>query len=113
MFARIDGRVMDFFLTADGRRIPGGVVFYAFYGIDGIEQFKVIQKRVNRFHIQMVVGKGFRLEDESRIRTGLERRMRAPVEVTFEYLRSIPAEATGKYRCTVSEVSEIQALNRQ
>ena len=113
MFSKIGGRVMDFFLTPDGRIIPGGVVFYAFYGIDGIDQFKVIQKQVDQFHIQIVAGKSFRAEDEARIRVGLERRMRAPVGVTFEYVREIPAERTGKVRCTVSEVPQIQALNRQ
>jgi len=113
LLEKLDGRAMDFFLAADGRTIPGGSVFYAFYGIDGIDQFRVIQKEVGRFHIQIVTGKNYRTEDEPRIRTGLERRMRSPLDVTFEYLPNFPAERTGKFRCIVSEVAGVPAMDRQ
>jgi hypothetical protein len=104
---------MDFFLAPDGRLMPGGVVFYAFYGIDGIDQFKVVQKKVSQFHIQIVAGKNLLPESEGLIRQRLEQRMRAAIDVTFEYLREIPAERTGKFRGTVSELPEIRDLNRQ
>jgi phenylacetate-CoA ligase len=113
LLEKLDGRSMDFFRAADGRTIPGGSVFYAFYGIDGIDQFRVIQKAVGRFHIQIVAGKNFRTEHEPRIRTGLERRMRSPLEVTFEYLPSFPMERTGKFRCIVSEVTDVPAMDHQ
>jgi phenylacetate-CoA ligase len=104
LFEKIDGRAMDFFLTPDGRTIPGGSVFYAFYGIDGIDQFRVIQKTVDRFHVQIVRGQQYRLESEARIRDGLAKRMRAAVDVSFEYLERFPLERTGKFRCVMSEV---------
>ena len=113
LLEKLDGRAMDFFLAADGRTIPGGSVFYAFYGIDGIDQFRVIQKEVGRFHIQIVAGKNYRTEDEPRIRTGLERRMRSPLDVTFEYLPNFPVERTGKFRCIVSEVAGVPAMDHQ
>jgi phenylacetate-CoA ligase len=113
MIARIDGRVMDFFLAADGRLMPGGVVFYALYGLDGIEQFKVIQKKVDQFHIQIVADHIFNKDKESLVRQRLEQRMRSPLHVSFEYLKEIPAEKTGKFRGTVSELPEIRDLNRQ
>jgi len=113
LLEKLDGRAMDFFLAADGRTIPGGSVFYAFYGIDGIDQFRVIQKEVGRFHIQIVAGKNYRSEDEPRIRNGLERRMRSSLDVTFEYLPSFPTERTGKFRCIVSEVAGAPAMNHQ
>jgi phenylacetate-CoA ligase len=113
LLEKLDGRVMEFFLTPDGRTIPGGSVFYAFYGIDGIEQFKVIQKKVDRFHIQIVAGPKYCAENEARIREGLIRRMRSPVQVTFEYLPHLPAERTGKFRCVVSEVAEVPAIVHQ
>jgi phenylacetate-CoA ligase len=112
LFQKIDGRAMDFFLLPDGRVIPGGSVFYAFYGIDGIDQFKVIQKAVDFFHIQIVAGKSFRTESESRIREALKKRIRASVHVTFEYLDRLPLERTGKFRCVVSEVAGVPAVNK-
>jgi phenylacetate-CoA ligase len=110
LLEKLDGRLMEFFLTPDGRTIPGGSVFYAFYGIDGIEQFKVIQKKVDHFHIQIVAGAAYSSEHEAKIREGLIRRMRSPVQVTFEYLSHLPAEPTGKFRCVVSEVAEVPAI---
>jgi phenylacetate-CoA ligase len=113
LLEKLDGRAMEFFLAEDGRTIPGGSVFYSFYGIDGIDQFRVIQKAVGRFHIQIVAGKKYSPEHEPRIRTGLERRMRSPLEVTFEYLPSFPPERTGKFRCIVSEVTGAPAMDRR
>jgi len=43
----------------------------------------------------------------------LERRMRSPLDVTFEYLPNFPAERTGKFRCIVSEVAGVPAMDRQ
>jgi phenylacetate-CoA ligase len=111
LLEKIEGRIMEFFLTPDGRTIPGGSVFYAFYGIDGIDQFKVVQKKIDSFHIQIVAGAAYRVEHEARIRQGLIRRMRAPVEVTFEYLPSFPVDPTGKFRCVVSEVAGISPVS--
>jgi phenylacetate-CoA ligase len=113
LFEKIEGRAMEFFLTPDGRTISGGSVFYAFYGIDGIDQFKVFQKTVDCFHIQIVAGKNYRTENEARIREGMARRMRSPVRVTFEYLPLIPLDPSGKLRCVVSEVAGVEALPRR
>jgi hypothetical protein len=45
------------------------------------------------------------MESESRIRAGLEKRMRAHLEVTIEYLPGLPPEASGKFRQVISDVS--------
>jgi phenylacetate-CoA ligase len=112
LFEKLEGRRMEFFLTPDGRQIPGGSVFYAFYGVDGIDQFKVFQKKVDWFHIQIVAAADYRPANEPRIREGLVRRMRAPVEVTFEYLDSFPADPTGKFRCVISEVAGVDVMRQ-
>jgi len=113
LLEKLEGRAMDFFMAADGRTIPGGSVFYSFYGIDGIEQFRVIQKEVSRFHIQMVVGPNYKPEDEPRIRKGIEKRMRSPLDISFEYLPSFSVGPTGKFRCIVSEVTGVPAMDHQ
>lgn len=111
LLEKIEGRLMEYFVTPDGRTIPGGSVFYAFYGIDGVEQFKVVQKTVDLFHIQIVTGPAYREESEKQIREGLIRRMRSPVEMTFEYLKQFPPDPTGKFRCVVSEVAMAPTIN--
>ena len=54
--------------------------------------------------MQLVRNKCYQIESESRIRDGLRKRLRAPVEVTIEYLQSLPAEPSGKFRHVISEV---------
>jgi phenylacetate-CoA ligase len=113
MLQKLEGRAMDFFLTPDGRIIPGGSIFYVFYGIDGIDQFKVYQRSVDKFHIQMVAGAKYSRDDESRIRNGFIRRMRSPVQVTFEYVKGFPIDKTGKFRCVISEVAGVPAIEKR
>ena len=96
---------MEFFVTADGRTIPGGSVFYAFYGIEGVEQFRVIQKKINVFEVHIVPGTGYSPASEARIRQGIEKRMRSSLEVDFQYFAGFPVSPTGKFRCIVSEVA--------
>lgn len=113
LLEKFEGRATDFISTPDGRVLPGGSMFYVFYGIDGIDQFKVVQKSVDNFHVQIVAGKKYCREDEHKIRDGFERRMRAPVQVKFEYLESFPFEKTGKFRCVTSEVAGDPAIERK
>lgn len=87
-------------------------MFYAFYGIDGVEQFRVCQKAVDSFQIQIVAGAAYNRGSETRIHEGLIRRMRAPVHVSFEYLSAFPMEKTGKFRCVVCEVPGVAAADR-
>jgi len=39
--------------------------------------------------------------------------MRSPLDVTFEYLSSFPVERTGKFRCIVSEVAGVPAMDHR
>jgi hypothetical protein len=73
--------------------------------IEGIEQFRIRQQAVDRFHVQVVKNQRYQLENESLIRAGLEKRLRTPLEVTIEYLPGLAPEASGKFRHVISEVS--------
>jgi phenylacetate-CoA ligase len=80
-------------------------VIYVLREIEGIEQFRIRQLAVDRFHVQVVKNQRYQMESESRIRAGLEKRLRAPLEVTVEYLPVLAPEASGKFRQVISDVS--------
>jgi phenylacetate-CoA ligase len=100
----IEGRTTDFIVARDGTVLHALSVIYILREIEGIEQFRIRQKQVDRFHVQLVRNGSYRIESESRIRDGLRKRLRAPVEVTIEYLQSLPAEPSGKFRHVISEL---------
>jgi phenylacetate-CoA ligase len=100
----IEGRTTDFILAPDGTVLHALSAIYILREIEGIEQFRIRQKQVDRFHVQLVRNQRYQIESEFRIRDGLRKRLRAPVEVTIEYLQSLPAEPSGKFRHVISEV---------
>jgi phenylacetate-CoA ligase len=100
----IEGRTTDFIVAPDGTILHALSVIYILREIDGIEQFKILQKEVNRFHVQVVRNQQYRIESEARIREGLRKRLRSPVEVTVEYVTTLPPERSGKFRHVISEV---------
>lgn len=104
LLEKIEGRTTDFIVAPDGTVLHALSVIYILREMEGIEQFKIRQKEVDRFHIELVCNPNYKTENESRIREGLCQRLRAPVQVTIEYLPNLPAERSGKFRHVISEV---------
>jgi phenylacetate-CoA ligase len=104
LLERIEGRSTDFIVAPDGTILHALSVIYILRVIEGIAEFKIRQKEVDRFHLHIVRNEKYKMEDESRIREGLRKRLRAPVEVTIDYVDSIPPERSGKFRYVISEV---------
>ena len=115
LLERIEGRSNDCVVTPDGRVINSLALIYAVREVEGIEQFRISQKAPDRFHVQVVRGAGFPADAEERIRRDWTRLLRAPAQVSFEYVLRMPAERSGKFRHVVSEVpaeSEAAAAGR-
>lgn len=105
LFERIEGRSNDAVLTADGRIINSLSLIYAVREIPGIERFRIYQKSLRIFHVQIVRTNRFPGGAEAAIRTAWTKLLRSPIQVTFEYLQALPAERSGKFRHFISEVS--------
>jgi phenylacetate-CoA ligase len=104
MIGRIQGRTTDFIVAPDGTILHALSVIYILRELDGVEQFRIRQKAVDRLHIELVRNTRFRPEYETRIREGLRKRLRADIEVGIEYLAALPPERSGKFRHVISEV---------
>jgi phenylacetate-CoA ligase len=111
LLERIEGRTTDFIMARDGTVLHALSMIYILREIEGIEQFRIRQKRVDSFHVQLVRNQRYQLESEPRIREGFRKRLRAPVEVEIEYLQSLPADPSGKFRHVISDVA-IEASSR-
>lgn len=104
LLEKIEGRTTDFIIAPDGTILHALSVIYILREIEGIEQFRIRQKEVDRFHVQLVRNQHYKPESESRIREQLCHRLRARVEVAIEYLPALQAERSGKFRHVISEV---------
>jgi phenylacetate-CoA ligase len=110
LIERIEGRSNDSIVAPDGRIINSLAVIYPVREVEGIEQFRICQKGLNRFHIQIVRNGRFSKDGEDRIRRGWIQLLRAPLEVTFEYVSDLPTERSGKFRHVVSELPDGAAI---
>jgi phenylacetate-CoA ligase len=105
LLERIEGRMTDFIVAPDGRVLHALSVIYVLREVEGLEQFRVRQKTLDSFQIQIVKNERYRTESEARIRKGLEQRLRAPLKVTIDYFPALPPEASGKFRQVISDVA--------
>jgi len=105
---RVEGRSNDSVVTADGRTINSLALIYGLREIDGILRFRICQKAIDRFHVQLVRTQDLPANAEDRIRTAWTQLLRSPLQVTFEYLSQLPVERSGKFRHVVSELKEGQ-----
>jgi len=110
LLERIEGRSNDLVITPDGRVINSLALVYPLRGIDGIEQYRIVQKALDTFHVQLTCSRTFDRLSEERIRAGWQQLFRAPLHITFEYLFRIPPDPRGKFRHIVSELSAGHAV---
>jgi len=80
-------------------------LIYEIREIPGVDAFRITQKRLTYFELELVTNQHYDKHGEARIREGFSRRLRAPVAVQIRYSDRIPATASGKTRHVVSQVN--------
>src|SRR5271165_7195159 len=106
LLEKIEGRKSDFIVAPDGRRMHGLSLIYVLRKVPGIEQFRITQKTVTDFEVELVTTDAFRKISEAEIADEFEQRLRAPVNVEIRHCATIPALKSGKYRYVISEVDQ-------
>lgn len=106
LLERIEGRKSDFIVAPDGRVLHGLSLIYVVRAINGIEQFRITQKELDEFQIELVTGNAFKKESERLIQDEFSKRLRAPVNIRIQYCQTIPPHKNGKFRYVISEIGE-------
>jgi phenylacetate-CoA ligase len=109
LLERIEGRSNDLVMAPDGRLINSLALVYPLREIEGIDQYRIVQKTPESFYVQIVRSERFPRDGEDRIRKGWTQLLRVPVQITFEYPQVLPVERSGKFRHVVSEICAEQA----
>jgi phenylacetate-CoA ligase len=107
---KVSGRITDNFKTKDGKIVPGEY-FIHLLGVvlnkGGIEKFQLIQKDYDLIVLKLVVDELEKPKlDTAEIVNKVSLVMDEPCVVNVEFVEDIPPLSSGKYRYTISEVSE-------
>jgi len=97
---RIEGRVADNIVTADGRRI-----FWlnpVFYDLP-IQEAQIIQETENDLRVRVVAGANYAEEHSQEIRERLRKRV-GDMNIVVDLVDSIPRSANGKFRPVINKV---------
>ncbi|HEY3382162.1 MAG TPA: hypothetical protein VGK32_10370 [Vicinamibacterales bacterium] len=102
----VEGRVEDFIRTESGTLIHAAYLCYTLKD-DAIREFKMRQKALNSFVIQIVRSPSFSEGTEARVERNVRSALGQAVDIKFDYVDRIEREASGKLRYFVSETNEL------
>ncbi|CAH1747214.1 Capsule biosynthesis protein CapK [Thauera humireducens] len=102
----IQGRSTDFVVAEDGTVLHGLSLIYILRDIPAVRAFKIVQETRSHTRALIVPEAGANTAGlDTTVIEGFRRRLGAGVEVSVEFLESIPAEKSGKFRYVVSHVA--------
>ena len=90
----------------DGNALPGAALTYVIRNFPQIEAFKIIQEKISRITVQLVLKDNNKVELERMIEEQFKRRLGQACEIDFEYLPKIEREPSGKFRYIVNKLKQ-------
>lgn len=106
-FAGVDGRLEDYVITPDGRKLIGmnQVFEYAEHALE----IQLYQKEKEEVIFRIVAGKNFANKDKQALTREFRRRAGDMIKIKFELVDSIEKSSSGKCKAVVSEVDDSQS----
>ena len=99
----VEGRKDVFMKTPSGKIIPPIIWPVIMERITTINQYKIIQEKIDLIKVQIVKGKGFSEETCSRVKRDIKNALGEDLHIEVEIVDKIPREA-GKVRSVVSKI---------
>ncbi len=104
LLSSIEGRLADFFRTPDGRLLSVHHFTGLFMHIPSIEQFQVVQKKMDLIVVRIKKNDKFSLDDNDKIIKAIKGYLGYEIKVEFEYVEAIQPTPAGKRRFFISEI---------
>lgn len=99
----VDGRIDDYILTADNKKV--GRMSHIFKGDDlDVVESQFVQNSKDQLDIYIVKGSNYTDRDESVIRSNLVERLGYNMKFNFYYVESIQKTKSGKLRTVISNI---------
>src|SRR5262249_13512778 len=96
LLERVDGRRTDFIQTPDGRQMHGLSLIYVLREVAGVDAFRITQRTLSSFVVEIVRNPHFECESEQFILQAFAQRLRSAVTLNFQYPDAISPLASGK-----------------
>jgi phenylacetate-CoA ligase len=100
----VDGRVEDFVLTPEGRKVLR--FDYVFKDAANVRDAQVVQRQLGSICLRIVRRPAYSSSDENALRLEIKNRVSSRLIVEFEYVDEIEREANGKMRAVQSLIRE-------
>lgn len=112
--ANIRGRVTDFLVTADKRRISGISLALLAGDMPQVRQMQFVQENSRSIQLRVVAGNGYGADTVEELRRRLDPYLRGTTELSIVTVDRIAAEPSGKFRYvkTAQEVQDEFAESR-
>jgi phenylacetate-coenzyme A ligase PaaK-like adenylate-forming protein len=108
---RIDGRIDDYVLTPEGRRIMR--FGFLFHGMDMIRECQIVQTNVEAITLRVMRRPGYTAKHEAEMTDRIRQCVSPTIMVQFEYPAEIERTRGGKFRAVVSMVPGCQINTKQ
>jgi phenylacetate-CoA ligase len=105
LMGSIEGRDSDIVRTADGKYLMVQFFVVFFERMEGVEQFQVVQKKIDEIEVKIVKNDRFTDKDAKVISKGIKEGGGPNLKIKFNFVNNIPVEKSGKRRFVISEVS--------
>ena len=105
---RIDGRLEDYVVLADGRRL--GRLDHIFKDLVAVREAQIVQRVPGEVTLRVVRSRGYDSADEQRLLTEARMRLGASTRIDLEYIDRVERSATGKLRFVVTHVAGGKAM---
>lgn len=103
LLAVLSGRMADYFVLPDGKRLSPYAVTSVLRDVPGMRRFQVVQEA--ELAIKVNVQATPQAPDAETVRKAVQRALSPAVSVDVEYMESLPREASGKFKIVKSMVA--------
>jgi len=100
---QIDGRIEDYVVTPDGRRI--GRLDHVFKDALDVKEAQIYQPSAQRIVVRVVPRAGFDKIAQRALEREFRRRVGEDLEISYEVVDAIPRLPSGKFRAVLSDVA--------
>lgn len=107
----IDGRIEDYVVTPDGRRI--GRLDHIFKEALEIKEAQIYQPTADRIIVRIVPRAGFGPRDRQELDGEFRERLGPEMKIDYDWRQSLPRSSSGKLRAVVSDVGQAASQGRR
>jgi len=103
---RIQGRIDDFIVLPDRRKISPHPLYHCLDPVPGIRRWRIIQTDVHQLVVELEGGRAFSSDTVSRAKANLAQLLKNEIDIVIRVVPSIPVAPRIKFRAIQSKLGK-------